>query len=466
MSAVMAVSACFPCRAEMALLPLPHEGIAIRGWIGEREQIRLVPYGCTLEAGINQSKPDNDLYLATSEGGALMSEQSIIRRDFLGKVGLGALGAAAAGGLAEAVTAAAEPQGPKPWKPVSDRKIRFGIVGFGVCQFGAAFGFQDHPNVEIVAVSDLFPERRSGLMKACRCEKSYESLEVLVKDPKIEAVFAATDAPSHARHCIEVLRHGKHVMTAVPAVWGSIEDAGRLVETVRQTGLKHMMAETSCYHEACHAMRQVYRAGGFGRVVYSEGEYYHYLDAPIGSYKNWRIGCPPLWYPTHSTAYYVGVTGKRYTAVSCAGFRGGLPMFRDGANQYNNPFSDEVALFQTSEGGTSRMSMCTSIYGKVEETGRIFGERGWMEGVQYRGTAKKLPDLSRPPLPPSVPAGGHGGSHGYLSNEFVTAILEDREPLVSVYEALAMTVPGIIAHRSALKDGETMKIPQFDRPKS
>ena len=67
---------------------------------------------------------------------------------------------------------------------------------------------------------------------------------------------------------------------------------------------------------------------------------------------------------------------------------------------------------------------------------------------------------------PSVPAGGHGGSHGHLTNEFVTAILKDREPLVNIYEALAMTVPGIVAHQSALKDGETLKVPQYDPPKA
>ena len=173
--------------------------------------------------------------------------------------------------------------GQKKWEPVSDRKVRVGIVGYGVCQFGAAFGFQDHPNVEIVAVSDLIPQRCKGLMEACRCAKSYESLEELVKDPKIEAVFVATDAASHARHCIEVLNHGKHVMTAVPAVLGSIEDAEKLLETVKKTGLKYMMAETSCYREDCCAMRQIYRAGGFGRLVYSEGEYYHFSPTPIDS---------------------------------------------------------------------------------------------------------------------------------------------------------------------------------------
>jgi hypothetical protein len=34
-------------------------------------------------------------------------------------------------------------------------------------------------------------------------------------------------------------------------------------------------------------------------------------------------------------------------------------------------------------------------------------------------------------------------------------------PLVDVAMALNMTVPGIVAHQSALKDGELMKIPQY-----
>ncbi len=389
-----------------------------------------------------------------------MSDNAMYRRDFLQKAGAVSVGAMLAGPLParSAVAAAAQK---KVWTPVSDRKVRVGIVGYGVCRFGAAFGFQDHPNVEVVAVSDLIDERRQGLMKACRCEKSYESLEVLVKDPKIEAVFVATDAPSHARHCIEVLKRGKHVMTAVPAVLGSIEDAERLAETVRTTGLKYMMAETSCFRPDCYAMRRIYEAGGFGRIIYSEGEYYHYGPTPIGSFKGWRIGMPPLWYPTHSTAYYVGVTGKRFTSVSCVGFSAGFDAYKPGANKYNNRFTDEVALFQTSEGGSSRMLMCKGIHKLVVERGRVFGERGWMEGSEYRGAMKKLPDTTRPPLPPQMPAGGHGGSHGPLANEFVTSIIEDREPMVNIYEALAMTVPGVIAHQSAIKDGETLKIPQF-----
>ena len=357
-------------------------------------------------------------------------------------------------------TTAEDANASKGWQPFSDRRIRVGIVGYGVCKFGAAFGFQDHPNVEIVAVSDLFPDRCAELAKACRCPKTYPSLEELVKDDRIEAVFIATDAPSHGRHCLEVLKHGKHVATAVPAVFGSLEEADRVFQAVKSSGLKYMMFETSAFHEDLHAMRVIYNAGGLGKLVYSEGEYYHYTEQPIDSYKGWRIGVPPQYYPTHSNAYYSCVTGGSFTEVSCQGMPSVIEFLKPGNNPYKNPFGTEIALFRTSEGGTSRMAVSWDTPGLGGEMGRVRGQRGSFYG-KYEGLEKKLPDTKRPPLPPGVAGGGHGGSHGYLMNEFVTAILQNRKPLVDVAMSLNLTVSGIVAHHSALKDGELMKIPRY-----
>jgi len=129
-------------------------------------------------------------------------------------------------------------------------------------------------------------------------------------------------------------------------------------------------------------------------------------------------------------------------------------------NRYQNPFGTEIALFRTSEGGMSRMAVSWDSPGNGGEMGRIRGQKGTFYG-KYEGLEQKLPNLNRPPLPPGVDAGGHGGSHGYLMNEFVTAILQDRKPLVDIAQALNMTVAGIVAHQSALKGGELKKIPQF-----
>ena len=396
-------------------------------------------------------------------------QNALSRRGFLCRtgtlVGAAAIGLQGAAHAAEKVIpgfekTAEDPNLSKGWQPISDRKIRVGLVGYGVCKFSAQFFFQNHPNVEVVAVSDLIPERCAELAKVTGCAKTYPSLEEMVKDDKIEAVFVATDAPHHAEHCIEVLKHGKHVATAVPAVFGSLEDADRVFEAVKKSGLKYMMFETSCFHEDLYAMRQIYNAGGFGRLLYSEGEYFHYMPTPIDSYKGWRVGLPPQWYPTHSNAYYVGVTGGSFTEVSCLGMPSKIDHLLPANNPYQNSFGTEIALFRTSEGGMSRMGVAWDSPGFGGEMGRIRGQKGTYYG-KYEGLEKELPDIIRPPLPPGVDKGSHGGSHGYLMNEFVTAILQNRKPLVDVAQALNMTVAGIVAHQSALKGGELKKIPQF-----
>ena len=125
-----------------------------------------------------------------------------------------------------------------------------------------------------------------------------------------------------------------------------------------------------------------------------------------------------MWYPTHSTAYYVAVTGQSFTEVSCQGFKGKIPHFQPDANRYQNPFDSEVALFRTSEGGSSRMSVCWGMhsprwsYGSGHPwtggpTGLVHGELGCMHGTSFQPAEDqaKLPDLSKPQLPPGMEGG-------------------------------------------------------------
>jgi predicted dehydrogenase len=349
----------------------------------------------------------------------------------------------------------------KKWCPVSDRKIRVGIIGHGVCGFGAAFHFQDHPNVTVVAVADMVPDKCAALAKACRCQKTYATGEELIQDSEIEAVFVATDAPSHAKLSIAALQAGKHVASAVPAVFGSLEDADALFAAVTSSDRKYMMFETSYFHEDLYCMREMYRAGALGKVIYAEGEYWHYFGTPLAAHEAWRTGLPPQWYSTHSNAYYVGVTGGSFTEVSCMGMPSPVPHLQAKNNRFGNPFGTEIALFRTSEGGMARMAVSWDTPGAGGEKGRIRTEKGTFDGKFQGENGQPVPVIARPPLPPGVDAGGHGGSHGHLMSEFVEAILLDRTPLVDVAQALNMTVAGIVAHQSALRDGELMKIPQY-----
>ncbi len=387
------------------------------------------------------------------------------RRDFLGAVGAAALmgtaGPAAAGALAAPALA-------------SDRKVRMGIVGGG---FGADFQWHLDPNCIVEAVSDLRPDRRERLQKVYQCEKAYESLEKLVLDPKVEAVAVFTGAPDHARHVLEVFKHGKHCISAVPACL-TLEDAQRMKEAKERTGLAYMMAETTYYRWATILARQLWKEKRFGRFLYSEVEYYHNL---IGAERDglsfwngkptWRYGYPPMLYPTHSTAFHVGVTGERLTDVSCLAWGDDDPALQD--NAYRNPYCNQVALFATSGRNLCRCNVFWRVHSDGERA-QWLGEKMsmYMEGASGQPFVVReagKPDLRDLPnyfdlLPEPMRVGtGHGNSHGFLTHEFIAALVENRPPAVDFYEALAFTVPGIVAMESSRKGGERLKVPSFDK---
>lgn len=400
----------------------------------------------------------------------LATPMHLSRRGFLQAGAAATLTAASVGNqlLTEAFAA-----GPA-FQVTSDRKVRIGVVGGG---FGAAFHWHQHPNCIVEAVSDLIPDRRNTLMQVYGCQKAYESLEKLILDPKVEAVAIFTGAPDHARHVLMAMNAGKHVISACPTCL-TLEEAQQLKETKERTGMKYMLAETSYYRWETITARRLFQDGKFGELVYTEGEYYHPMTGAErqalwfrDGKRTWRYAYPPMLYPTHSTAFLVGVTRERLTRVSCVGWGSDDPALKE--NAYNNPFSNETAMFVTERGHAFRCNVCWHLYAHGERA-QWFGTEGalYMDGsggqpfrmILADGTSiSELPDYWHMVPEKMRYDSGHGRSHPFITHEFVMALVEDREPEIDIYESLAITVPGIVAHQSALRGGEQLKVPSFDR---
>jgi predicted dehydrogenase len=368
-----------------------------------------------------------------------------------------------------------------------DRKLRIGIVGG---RFGSSFFFHEHPNCVVEAVADLRADRREQLAKTYRCNKTYASLDELLKDRKVEAVGLFTPAPDHVRHTLACLSAGKHVLCAVPAAI-TLEECSQLVEAVKRSGRTYMMAETSYYQQMTISARKFYQEGAFGNLYACESEYHHagletlYIEE---GKPTWRHGFPPMLYPTHCTAHLVGVTRERLTEVTCVGWGDDSPALR--GNPYNNPFWNETALFQTNRGTAFRVAVWWKGAHRGTERAQYFGDKlslffphpngigpsivRWSDGKEndsggFVRQGSILEKYEEPKwwatdmLPESLRhPSGHEGSHTFLTHEFIEAVLTNRKPAVDVYEALAYTAPGIVAHQSALKKGLQMKIPSFD----
>ena len=400
---------------------------------------------------------------------------TISRRKFIGNAGLGL------------ATIALAPKNVLANDLRFANKIRIGIIGG---RFGASFYFHEHPNCIVEAVSDLRKDRRENLMKTYRCTKSYESLALLLKDPKIDAVFIATPAPDHVKHVIESLQAGKHVLCAVPAAL-TLEDCYKLRDAVRKSGLTYMMAETSYYRQNTISVRKLYEEGRFGEIFSAAAEYNHPgLEAlwfEEGE-ATWRHGLPPLLYPTHCTSFLISVTGERLSEVSALGWGDQSSLLKN--NPYQNPFWNETAFFQTNKNHPFRVEVnwkgaltnAERAEWRGEKMSFISAPTESNEHTIIRSVDKEGKDDAGFKIKTNVTEkyaqtkwwktallpeplrhdSGHDGSHSFITHEFIDALLNNRQPSVNIYESLAYTVPGIIAHESALKKGELMKIPNFD----
>ncbi len=358
--------------------------------------------------------------------------------------------------------------------------VRIAVVGGG---FGASHHWHEHPNCEVAAVADADESRQQRLMEKYGCDASFESLEEMLDKAgdTFDAVAIFSDAPSHAAQAVMCLEAGKHVDSACP-VGLSLDELRAVKEAKEKTGMKYMMHESSYYRQPCIAAREAYNAGEFGRLLYSEVEYYHPgigrrssdLSQRAGE-RTWRWGFPPMFYPTHSLGLLVGVTRERIVKVSCLGQLVDEDFPAGDENPYGNPFDNEIALGITDQGNVCRFSVCWSIAAHGER-GQWFGEKVscYMPGSGGQPQTVAKLDGTREPweipnywetdlLPePMRHSSGHGGSAAFLCAEFIAALLEDREPAVDVYESIAMTAPGLIAHQSALAGGVQMDVPSFD----
>ena len=391
------------------------------------------------------------------------------------------------------------------------KKLRLAVIGGG--QFSSSFIhlFQAHPFVEEVALVELNPERRASIAAKFSIKQTFASLSELW-DSDFNAVAIFTPRWTHAQIALEAIQNGRHVYTAVP-MGITQEEISQLVEASIKTKLTYFMAETSFYYPAVVFSRKKFAEGQMGKFVYGEGEYLHDMShgfseayAANGG-DDWKstASFPPMLYSTHSVSTILSVTGAQATSVTCIGLKdtAGDGIFDSNVSMWKNDQSNQIALFETSDGGVMRIAELRRVgTAPLESTVRmsIFGTEGSFEQqVGYASWATKnsfdiitdeigtFSDVENPYslkpdyIPPNLWDGGfarvhdrsqlpkefvglsngHGGSHQFMVDDFVMDAVGERKAPMNVIDAARFTIPGVLAHQSAQIAGQKLQIPQY-----
>ena len=310
--------------------------------------------------------------------------------------------------------------------------------------------------------------------------------EILRRDD-INAIHVVTPPASHAELTLAALRAGKHCACTVP-VAVTVEDCIEIVKAQKAADKVYMMMETALYTREYLYVKNLVETGKLGRIQFVRGS--HQQDMGLEGWPEYWLGFPPMHYGTHAIAPLVDITGGLVDSVVCHGSGRVQKMLEE---KYGSPFAVETTTLKL-KGTDVRAEATRSLYDTVRqyrESFDCYGDKLAFEWEQIEDEGHLLHEggescrrITVPDTDPLLPeeikkftkreiiddkdhvsfiqGAGHGGSHPHLTWHFVSAILEGRDAPENAVKSANITAAGICSHESAMKDGEVVKVPDFE----
>ena len=367
------------------------------------------------------------------------------------------------------------------------KSINAAMIGLG---FGAEFIpiYQAHPSVNVTAICRRNEAELHKSGDQFGIEKRYTSYDDVLADPEIDFVHINSPIPDHAWMSLKALDAGKHVMCTVPMAT-TIEECQQIVEKVKATGLKYMMAETVVYSREFLFIKDLYEKGELGKIQHLAASHPQDMDG-WPSYWEEMI---PMHYATHVVSPCLGLVDGLAEYVSCFGSG---EVREDIAKKSGNKFAVESCHIRIKDSDLTAhiWRFLYDVARQYRESFDVYGTKKSFEWTLIENephvihTAKKpeheipekvdVPDfahllpaeIQKFTLPAEIhdadhlsfiQGGGHGGSHPHMVHEFVSALAEDRDPRPNAVTSANWTCVGICAHESAEKGGEIVRLPEF-----
>ncbi len=369
------------------------------------------------------------------------------------------------------------------------KKVRIAIVGLG---FGSEFIpiYQRHPDADLVALCQRNEQKLNQIGDAFKIQKRYTDFKKLLQDPDVDLVHINSPIPDHGWMSVAALKAGKHVMCTVPMAT-TLKECKQIVDLVKATGLKYMMAETVVYAREFLFVKELYEKGELGKIQHLQASHQQDMDGWPGYWP----GLPPMHYATHCVGPCLGLMRSEAESVSCFGSG---TIRKEYIKIYKSPFAIESChiKFRNSDVSARIVRSLFDVARQYRESFDAYGTKKsfeWQlcenedpvvhvakrpepeipEHVKVPDYAHLLPepirlfttkgvyDLSENTHLSFAQGGGHGGSHPHLANEMVRALVDGRDPYPNAVQSANMTCVGILAHESAMKGGKVIQLPPW-----
>ena len=393
------------------------------------------------------------------------------------------------------------------------KELRIGFVGLGQRGSGILRTFLSYPNVDVVAVCDVYKDRVEDaskfiLEKRNHEPRKYQDFQKMLLDKEIDAIYIASSWEEHINQAIECMEHHIPVAMEVGGAY-SIKDCWRMVNAYEKTKTPIMMMENCCYDKFETLLFNLNKENKLGEIVHCHGAYSHDLRKEISEgniIRHYRLrnyiarNCEN--YPTHELGPLAKLlninAGNRFVSiVSVSSKARGLEEYiKDGKcpdkslDGVKFAQGDIVSTIITCENGeTITLTLDTTLPGYYSRQLEVKGTRGsanqeanmvlfdedeevfWnpYETIKKHGgnadnLKEFLPKYWRDITEEQINL-GHGGMDYFMVGTFIEALVNNKPMPIDVYDAAAWYATTPLSEKSIMNGGRPYKIPDFTRGK-
>jgi len=347
-------------------------------------------------------------------------------------------------------------------------KLKIGIIGCGGIAVGKHFPALtacDDKN-EMTAFCDLIEERAVKAAKdfGTPAAKVYTDYKELLADKTIDIVYVLTPNVAHCAITVDAFKAGKHVLCEKPMA-SSSADAYKMIEAWKKSGKKFTIGYQNRFRPEVQLLWKACKENELGDIYYAEANAVRRRAVPTwGVFPNKELqgGGPLIDIGTHALDLTLWMMNN-YEPVSVSGSvfhkLGGIAQATEG-NLFGSwdPQTYEVedsafGFIKMKNGATInlRASWALNILDSREASTTLCGTAAGAEirsGMSYqkdeliinRGHNGMLTEEKLSPAGEVAYFSGSGASPEVLeANQWLDAILLDKEPLVKPEEAFRVT---------------------------
>ena len=386
------------------------------------------------------------------------------------------------------------------------RTIRTGVIGLGGRGIGQLKTILSMPDIEIVAVCDVYEDRMKAAQEEvlkCRGVEPMGTQDYRQVNARedIEAVVIMTDWTTHIKIACDAMEHGKIPAMEVGGAT-SIDECWKLVRTSERTGKPVMLLENCCYGQEEMALLNMVKKGVFGELVHCRGGYMHDLRHEIGNgdiirhyrLENFMHRNGEL-YPTHELgpiAKYLDINrGNRMLSLVSMASKGVGQQAWMKENRGDSPLANAkfnegdivTTMIKCANGETIVLTHDCTLPRPYSRGGYVQGTKGvweednrsiFLEGRSpvdpadwahhWESDAKYMEEYMHPlwrEYKEFGLRGGHGGMDYLVLRAFFESIQENKPFPIDVYDTASWMVITCLSEQSIAMGSMPVPIPDF-----